>query len=135
LATRELLTPSQRQQFYEVPENMGQRELARYYTITPEEKSVIHQQRGAPNRLGYAVQICYLRFPIGTYERRLIPKSQAELVDFHHTHPFSIYFGDGTTSSSDGQDFRAGHQARSSAQVNTHYGSDPRIKLYSHLSD
>ncbi|SHE40781.1 protein of unknown function [Seinonella peptonophila] len=38
-------------------------ELARYYTITPEEKSVIHQQRGASNRLGYAVQICYLRFP------------------------------------------------------------------------
>ncbi|WP_420820972.1 Tn3 family transposase [Shimazuella alba] len=62
-------------------------------------------------------------------------KAQAELVDFHHTHPFSIYFGDGTTSSSDGQDFRAGHQARSSAQVNTHYGSDPRIKFYSHLSD
>jgi TnpA family transposase len=62
-------------------------------------------------------------------------KAQAELVDFHHAHPFSIYFGDGTTSSSDGQDFRAGHQARSSAQVNTHYGSDPRIKLYSHLSD
>lgn len=63
MATRELLTPSQRLQFYEVPENMDQRELARYYTITPEEKSVIHQQRGAPNRLGYAVQICYLRFP------------------------------------------------------------------------
>jgi TnpA family transposase len=62
-------------------------------------------------------------------------KAQAELVDFHHAHPFSIYFGDGTTSSSDGQDFRAGYQARSSAQVNTHYGSDPRIKLYSHLSD
>lgn len=60
---RELLTPSQRKQFYEVPENMSQRELARYYTITPEEKSVINQQRGAPNRLGFAVQICYLRFP------------------------------------------------------------------------
>lgn len=63
MATRELLTPSQRLQFYEVLENMDQRELARYYTITPEEKSVINQQRGAPNRLGYAVQICYLRFP------------------------------------------------------------------------
>lgn len=63
MATRELLTPSQRKQFYEISGNMNQRELARYYTITPEEKAVIHQQRGAPNRLGYAVQICYLRFP------------------------------------------------------------------------
>jgi hypothetical protein len=52
LATRELLTPSQRQQFYDIPDNMDQRELARYYTITPEEKSVINQQRGASNRAG-----------------------------------------------------------------------------------
>jgi hypothetical protein len=54
-------------------------------------------------------------------------KAQAELVDFHHAHPFSIYFGDGTTSSSDGQDFRAGHQARSAAQVNTHYRSKNKV--------
>jgi hypothetical protein len=35
---------------------MDQRKLAQYYTITPEEKSVINQQRGASNRLGYAIQ-------------------------------------------------------------------------------
>jgi hypothetical protein len=64
LATRELLTPSQRQQFYEIPDNMDQRELARYYTITPEEKSVINKQRGASNRLDMQFKSVIYVFPV-----------------------------------------------------------------------
>jgi TnpA family transposase len=63
LETRELLTPSQRKQLFEIPEYMEKRELARYYLLSDEEKQIIKQQRGAPNRLGFAVQLAYLRFP------------------------------------------------------------------------
>jgi TnpA family transposase len=63
LETRELLTPFERKQLFEIPEHMEKRELARYYTLSDEEKQIIKQQHGAPNRLGFAMQIAYLRFP------------------------------------------------------------------------
>ena len=38
-------------------------ELIRRYTLTDADLAVISQHRGAANRLGFAVQLCYLRFP------------------------------------------------------------------------
>ncbi|MDJ4319657.1 DUF4158 domain-containing protein, partial [Salmonella enterica] len=38
-------------------------ELIRHYTFNETDLSVIRQRRGAANRLGFAVQLCYLRFP------------------------------------------------------------------------
>jgi TnpA family transposase len=35
-------------------------------------------------------------------------KALAEIVNYHHQVPFTVYWGEGTTSSSDGQRFRAG---------------------------
>ncbi len=63
MPTRELLAPSQRPQFTEIPSAMTERDMARYYTITPEDRQVINQRRRPYNRLGFAVQLCYLRFP------------------------------------------------------------------------
>lgn len=63
MVTRELLTASQRAYFYEIPEYIDQREVLRYYTISDEELKIINKQRGAANRLGFAIQIAYLRFP------------------------------------------------------------------------
>ncbi|HEQ3529414.1 TPA: DUF4158 domain-containing protein, partial [Bacillus cereus] len=63
MVTRELLTSSQRVYYYEIPEYMDQREIVRYYTISDEELKIINKQRGAANRLGFAIQIAYLRFP------------------------------------------------------------------------
>ncbi|HDR5272770.1 TPA: DUF4158 domain-containing protein, partial [Bacillus thuringiensis] len=63
MKTRELLTAEQREYFYEVPEHMDEREILRYYTISDEELQIINKQRGAANRLGFAIQIAYLRFP------------------------------------------------------------------------
>lgn len=40
-----------------------QDELIRHYTFSEADLSVIRQRRGAANRLGFAVQLCYLRFP------------------------------------------------------------------------
>lgn len=42
---------------------MSNRELTRYYTLSPEEIEVINHRLGAANRLGFAVQFGYLRFP------------------------------------------------------------------------
>ncbi|WP_142346177.1 DUF4158 domain-containing protein [Bacillus cereus] len=42
---------------------MDKREILRYYTISDEELKIINKQRGATNRLGFAIQIAYLRFP------------------------------------------------------------------------
>nr|WP_245452115.1 Tn3 family transposase [Mesorhizobium waimense] len=41
----------------------------------------------------------------------------------------------GTTSSSDGQFFRASDRAAKRGDINLHYGSEPASKFYSHLSD
>ncbi|OOR50353.1 DUF4158 domain-containing protein [Bacillus pseudomycoides] len=54
MKTRELLTTSQREGFYGIPEYMEEREILRYNTIADEELQLINKQRGATNRLGFA---------------------------------------------------------------------------------
>jgi len=59
----------------------------------------------------------------------------AELVNAQLGQPFAGNWGDGTTSSSDGQRFKAGGRAESTGHINPKYGSDPGRMLYTHLSD
>ena len=59
----------------------------------------------------------------------------AELVNTQHEHPFAVHWGDGTTSSSDGQRFRAGSKAESTGHVNPKYGAEPGRLIYTHISD
>lgn len=59
----------------------------------------------------------------------------AELVNAQHAHPFGTHWGDGTTSSSDGQRFRAGSHAESTGHVNPKYGAEPGRMIYTHVSD
>lgn len=47
----------------------------------------------------------------------------AELVNAQFRHPFAEHWGDGTTSSSDGQNFRTGSKAESTGHINPKYGS------------
>ena len=63
MATRELLSPTQRLQFTEIPDSITIRDIARYYTFSNDELKVIKERRRPHNRLGFAVQLCYLRFP------------------------------------------------------------------------
>jgi TnpA family transposase len=65
-----------------------------------------------------------------TYSRSL-----AELVNAQFHHVFAGYWGDGTTSSSDGQRFKAGGKAENSGHVNPKYGSEPGRTFYTHISD
>ena len=57
------------------------------------------------------------------------------LVDAIHAHPFTKVWGDGDTSSSDGQFFRAGGHGEARADHNARYGSEPGVKFYTHVSD
>ncbi len=57
------------------------------------------------------------------------------LVEIQSAAPFAHLWGDGSTSSSDGQHFHAGGPARAIAEVNIHYGPEPGVKFYTHLSD
>ena len=45
------------------------------------------------------------------------------------------HWGDGTTSSSDGQRFPPGGRGDARGQVNARYGTDPGVTFYTHVSD
>jgi TnpA family transposase len=59
----------------------------------------------------------------------------AELVNAQFKQPFAAHWGEGTTSSSDGQRFRAGGRGEASGQINARYGGEPGVLFYTHLSD
>ncbi len=59
----------------------------------------------------------------------------AELVNAQFRQPFAGNWGDGTTSSSDGQRFRAGGRAESTGHINPKYGAEPGRLFYTHISD
>ncbi len=59
----------------------------------------------------------------------------AELVNTQLQQPFAENWGDGTTSSSDGQNFRSGGRAESTGHINPKYGSEPGRTFYTHISD
>jgi TnpA family transposase len=66
-------------------------------------------------------------------------KALAEVVNYQHHLPFAINFGEGKTSSSDGQQFPAGSRRKGKrhpgAQINLKYGRNPGVMFYTHLSD
>ncbi len=59
----------------------------------------------------------------------------AELVNAQSRQPLAALWGEGTTSSSDGQRFRAGSHATTSGQINPKYGSEPGRLFYTHIND
>ena len=59
----------------------------------------------------------------------------ADLVNVQYRQSFAAHWGDGTTSSSDGQRFRAGGRGVASGHINAKYGSEPGVLFYTHISD
>ncbi|WP_454172860.1 Tn3 family transposase [Microbacterium maritypicum] len=59
----------------------------------------------------------------------------AAIVNAQHRHPLAAHWGDGTTSSSDGQRFRTGSKAAATGHINPKYGSAPGRLIYTHISD
>jgi len=40
-----------------------ERGMVRHYSLIPEDFALINRRRGSSNRLGFALMLCYLRFP------------------------------------------------------------------------
>ncbi|WP_264806715.1 Tn3 family transposase [Cytobacillus sp. NCCP-133] len=60
---KELLTADQRAEFVKIPADMTERELETYYTFSQFDLEIIKRHRRDHNRLGFAVQLCVLRYP------------------------------------------------------------------------
>lgn len=58
---RSILSATERESLLALPDNRD--DLIRRYTLSQSDLSIIRQRRGAANRLGFAVQLCYLRYP------------------------------------------------------------------------
>jgi TnpA family transposase len=58
-----------------------------------------------------------------------------EVVNAQFRQPFATYWGEGTTSSSDGQNFKAGGRGQFAGHVNLKYGQEPGVQFYTHISD
>ena len=62
-------------------------------------------------------------------------KALAELINAQHHQPLAQVWGEGNTSSSDGQRYRAGGRGEPAGQTNLKYGTDPSVMIYTHISD
>ncbi|MGR8801158.1 DUF4158 domain-containing protein, partial [Klebsiella variicola] len=58
---RSILSAAERESLLALPDTKD--ELIRHYTFSESDLSIIRQRRGPANRLGFEVQLCYLRFP------------------------------------------------------------------------
>src|SRR5712692_422614 len=68
------LNPEQRHALTQIPPDLSDRDIARYYTFTEKERELINRRRRASNHLGFAIQLALLRFPGRTFmEVRDVP--------------------------------------------------------------
>jgi uncharacterized protein DUF4158 len=58
---RSILSAAERDSLLAMPDTKG--EVIRHFTFNETDLSIIRQHRGPANRLGFAVQLCYPRFP------------------------------------------------------------------------
>jgi TnpA family transposase len=59
----------------------------------------------------------------------------ARLIEAHRALPLARAWGDGSTSSSDGQFFRAGSRGETLGDINARHGNEPGVAFYTHVSD
>jgi TnpA family transposase len=61
MSRRSILSASECESLLALPDNYD--ELIRYYTFSDTDLSIIRQHRGSANRIGFAVLLCYMRYP------------------------------------------------------------------------
>jgi TnpA family transposase len=62
-------------------------------------------------------------------------KPLARIIDAHRALPPASVWGDGSTSSSDGQFYRAGGRGEAVGEVNSCQGNEPGVAFYTQVSD
>ena len=58
---KSILSTIERMNLLALPDNHD--DLIRHYTFSEQDMTIILQHRGTSNRLGFAVQLCYMRYP------------------------------------------------------------------------
>lgn len=74
---RSILSTTERSSLLALPD--GKDELIRHYAFNDNDLVVIRQRRGAANRLDFAIQLCYMRYPgmiLGPEEAPFLPLLQ-----------------------------------------------------------
>lgn len=56
------LTEHERERQRRFPEAIPPRDISDYFTLSETDRCRVNQQRGAHNRLGFALQLCALRY-------------------------------------------------------------------------
>jgi TnpA family transposase len=76
---RAVLTPAQREALLALPRDDA--DLARHYTLSEEDLGIVRRRRRQANRLGFALQLCVLRYP-GRLLRRgeVVPERVARFI-------------------------------------------------------
>jgi len=62
IPTHELLSAAQRAELLEAHISMGEREDARYYTLSDKDLQIIRNHRRDHNRLGFSIQLAIFAF-------------------------------------------------------------------------
>ena len=57
-----IFTPQERKRLDAFPSEIGEADLTRYFTLSGSDLDLVRQQRGDHNRLGFALQLCALRY-------------------------------------------------------------------------
>ena len=61
MGRRNILTEEEREQFFSV--SVDEAQLVKHYTLSPDDLERSFAKRGARNQLGFALQLCLLRYP------------------------------------------------------------------------
>ena len=77
MPTKTILSPGQRAAIFDPPGDRNT--VERFYTLGADDLIQVCRRRRGANRIGYAVQLCYLRYP----GRALFPSEQPprEMLD------------------------------------------------------
>ena len=57
------LNESERDRLNRFPWQISDKDLVMFFALSASDKAQIRKQRGDPNRLGYSIQLCALRYP------------------------------------------------------------------------
>ena len=81
MARRSLLTGDERRRLFEPP--VTDREVARFYTLSPVDLEWLEERRGPANKLGAAMQMALLRQLTGATSASSAQDTLQSILSFH----------------------------------------------------